>query len=182
VAVQHKLTTKEFLEFCERPENSGRIFELIEGEVVEKMPSFVPSEIGVTIGYYIKGYVLEHPIGYVAGADGGYLMPNGDVYNPDVGYISKEHLPEKPARAAPVPPDMAVEVKTPTDDKRTMRRKADKSLEAGTRLIWLVFPDEHIVEVYLPDQDVQTVEIEGTLDGSDVLPGFKLAVKDIFAR
>jgi Uma2 family endonuclease len=179
VVVQHKLTTKEFLAFCERPENSGRIFELIEGEV-EKMPSFTPSQLAARILTFIGMYLLQQRIGYVTGADGGYIMPNGDVLNPDVGYISKERLPEKPAREAPVPPDLAVEVKTPTYFRRAMWRKAEKYLEAGTRLVWLVFPDERAVEVYIPDQDVQTLGLDEVLDADDILPGFKLAVKDIF--
>jgi Uma2 family endonuclease len=75
---------------------------------------------------------------------------------------------------------MAVEVKSPTDSKREMRRKAEKYLAYGTRLVWLVFPDEQTVEVYVPDEDVKMVGIEGILDGVNVLPGFALAVKDIF--
>jgi Uma2 family endonuclease len=45
----------------------------------------------------------------------------------------------------------------------------------------LVFPVEQLVEVYVPDKDVELVGIDGTLDGSDVLPGFTLKVSDIFA-
>jgi len=180
VAVQDKLTIEEFLAFCDRPENAGRIFELIDGEAVEKMPSFTPSEIGSTINHYIKTYVLANPIGYVTGEAGGYIMPDGQVFIPDVGYISKERLPQRPAREAPVPPDFAVEVKSPTDYKRAMRRKAENYLAADTRLVWLVFPDEHTVEVYVLGNDVLTVGLEGMLDGGDVLPGFTLAVKDIF--
>ena len=45
----HKLTYEEYQAFCDRPENAGRIFDLIDGEVVEKMPSFKPSSIALTI-------------------------------------------------------------------------------------------------------------------------------------
>jgi Uma2 family endonuclease len=48
-------------------------------------------------------------------------------------------------------------------------------------LVWLVFPEEQAVEVYVPDKDVQTFGINDSLDGGDVLPDFQLAVKDIFA-
>jgi hypothetical protein len=62
-----------------------------------------------------------------------------------------------PEREAPVPPDFAVEVKSPTDSKRELRRKAEKYMTYGTRLVWLVFPDEQVIEVYLADQDVRTL-------------------------
>lgn len=142
-----RLTTAEFLAYCDLPENADRILEFIDGEIVEKMPSFAPSEIEATIIFYLKRYTMEHRSGHITTADGGYLMPNGNVFIPDVAYISKERLPERPPREAPVPPDLAFEVKSPTDYKRKMRSKADKYIEAGTRLDWLVFPNEQIVEV-----------------------------------
>jgi Uma2 family endonuclease len=75
---------------------------------------------------------------------------------------------------------MAVEVKSPTDSKRAMRRKAEKYLAAGTRLVWLVFPDEQNVEVYVADEDVETVGVDGVLDGKNILPTFRLTVRDLF--
>jgi len=176
-----KLTYEEYQAFCDRPENASRIFELIDGEVVEKMPSFKPSRIGSRINGFIFIYLTQKETGYLTGADGGYKMPNGDVFNSDVGYISKERLPEEPAREVPVPPDLAVEVKSPTDRKRAMRTKAEKYIAGGTKLVWLVFPEEQLIEVYTPDEDVLPVGVDGALDGGTVLPGFTLKVSDIFA-
>jgi Uma2 family endonuclease len=157
-----------------------RIFELIDGEIVEKMPSYEPSHIAGWILTFINMYLLQQELGYTTTVDGGYRMPNGDVLIPDVGYISKARMPEHTLREVPVPPDFAIEVKSPTDRKREMRRKAEKYLEYGTRLVWLVFPEEQQVEVYsLLEEDVITVGMDGVLDGKDVLPGFTLAVKDI---
>ena len=174
-------TVDEFQEIESLPENAERILELIDGEIVEKMPSFTPSRIASRIGRFIGNFADERNIGYVTGEAGGYLMAEGNVFNPDVGYISKARLPEEPEREVPIPPDMAVEVKSPTDSKRAMRRKAEKYLASGTRLVWLVFPDEQAVEIYTPDSDVQLFGIEDVLNGGDVLPGFTLKVSDIFA-
>lgn len=173
-------TLDEYHSILDMPENRDRILELIDGELVEKMPSFTPSRIAMNISFFFKLYLREHPLGYVTGADGGYIMPNGNVLIPDVGYISKVRLPEEPEREAPVPPDLAVEVKSPTDSKRAMRRKAERYLELGTRIVWLVFPDEQQVEVYLSNEDVKTVGVDGTLEGGEVLPGFTLSVRELF--
>jgi Uma2 family endonuclease len=101
---------------------------------------------------------------------------------PDVGYISRARMPETPRREVLVAPDLAVEVKSPTDSKRKMRIKAEDYLAYGTKLVWLVFRDEQLVEVYSPDQeDVIIVGIDGVVDGGDVLPGFTLPVARIFA-
>lgn len=126
-------------------------------------------------------YLLKNNIGYVTGEAGGYIMDAENVLIPDVGYISKERLPETPEREAPVPPDLAVEVKSPTDRIRNMRNKAEAYLTFGTRMVWLVFPEDQTIEVYLPDEDVKTLTVEDTLEGGEVLPGFTLPIHDIFA-
>ncbi|MEP7292332.1 MAG: Uma2 family endonuclease [Chloroflexota bacterium] len=182
MAVEKQLyTLAEYQTISEMPENQNRILELIDGEIVEKMPSFTPSRIAMDIVFFFKLYLRDHDIGYVTGEAGGYTMSDGNVFNPDVGYISKLRLPDVPSRESPVPPDLAVEVKSPTDKKRAIRRKAERYLELGTRMVWLVFPDEQIVEVYVQgDEDVQTLTIDGILDGSDLLPGFTLPVRELF--
>lgn len=174
------LTLEDYHAICDLPENEGRILELIDGEIVEKMASFEPSQIASRINGFAFIFLLSHPIGYLTGEAGGYVMAPGHVYNPDVGFISKARLPDKPEREAPIPPDFAVEVKSPSDRKRAMRRKAERYLEFGTKLVWLVFPEEQLVEVYMPDQDVMVVGIDGVLDGGTILPGFSLAVRQIF--
>src|SRR5579859_6434191 len=62
----------------------------------------------------------------------------------------------------------------------------DAYLMAGGRLVWAVYPDDKVVEVYRLAQEgtslnVQTFGIEESLDGGDVLPGFTLTLKDLFA-
>jgi Uma2 family endonuclease len=170
----------EFHAFCELPENRDKLFELIDGERVQKMASFKPSQIAMRIGYYFNASVIPSGIGYITGADGSYILSEKDEFMPDVAYISKQRLPHPPEREVLGAPDLAVEVKSPSDSKRQMRLKAEAYLRFGTQLVWLVFADEKVIEVYVPEQDVMVFTIEDTLDGGAVLPGFKLAVKDIF--
>jgi Uma2 family endonuclease len=177
---QKKLNYADYQKFISQPENAGKIYELIDGELVEKMGSFEPARIAINIAYYIRGFLFQHEIGYVTGADGGYIFSDDNVLIPDVAYISKERLPAQPEREVPIPPDLAIEIKSPTDRKRDMRKKAEKYLAHGTKMVWLVFPDEQQVEVYMQDEDVKTFGIDDTLDGRDVLPGFTLVVRDMF--
>ncbi len=80
------------------------------------------------------------------------------------------------------PPDLAVEIVSPFDSPRQIRRKAALYLRAGTRLVWVVYPDERFVDVYRPDGTVATLEGEDTLDGGEALPGFRVTVGEVFAR
>ncbi|MBC8099767.1 MAG: Uma2 family endonuclease [Armatimonadetes bacterium] len=181
--IQHhakQMTVEAFWDWCDLPENADRLFELYDGEIIEKTPSFEPSEIAITIGAFIKFYLLQNPIGRLSGADGTYKMSDTRSYIPDVAYISKARMPDTPKRGVLVPPDLAVEVMSPTDSKRQLRLKAERYIELGTQLVWLVFPDTQQVEVYHDANDVLTVGIAGLLEGYAVLPGFTLAVSAIF--
>lgn len=89
-------------------------------------------------------------------------------------------MPERPPREAPVPPDLAVEVRSPTDRVRTLRVKAERYLELGTALVWLVFPEDQTVEVYTADSDVQVFRVGDVLTGGALLPGFTLPVQAVF--
>jgi Uma2 family endonuclease len=176
------ITLDDFHAFSERPENRDRHFELIDGEIVEKMASFEPSEMALEIGRHFKNWLDDNPIGRVTGADGSYILSPEHEFMPDVGYISKARMPNKPACEVPMAPDLAVEVKSPTDSIRAMREKAAVYLAHGTRMVWLVFPETQRVEIYTPDGEIIEVGIDGTLTGGDVLPGFTLAVRKLFAQ
>jgi Uma2 family endonuclease len=176
-----RLTQADYRSFIDQPENADRIFELMDGEIVEKMPSFTPSKLSMRIGRFIGNYLDTQLLGYVTGEAGGYILSEQHTFNPDVGYISKARLPEIPEREVEGAPDLAVEVMSPTDRKRKMRNKAEIYLLYGTKIVWLVFPDTQMVEVYTPDADVVEKGVDDTLDGGEVLPGFTLTVRSIFA-
>jgi Uma2 family endonuclease len=187
VVQEKRYTVAEFASITNAPENAGRLLELIDGEILEKMPtSFLPSYIALRIAYFILAYLMQNDIGYVTGADGSYVMDDENEFIPDVGYISKERLPQIPSGKTPIPPDLAVEVVSPTDSIKDVQRKARKYLRLGTSMVWIVYPEDQTVDVCLADPEtpegmrVREVGIESVLDGGDLLPGFKLAVKDIF--
>jgi Uma2 family endonuclease len=169
-----------FRAFVSLPEHRERLFELIDGEIVEKMGSFTPSRIAAWIATFINIYLMQNPIGYVTGADGTYLVSDAHALMPDVGFISKARLPQTPEREVQGAPDLAVEIRSPNDSKRELRRKAELYMRFGTKMVWLVFPETRQVEVYLPDQDVRELGIDDTLDGGDILPGFALPIRQLF--
>jgi Uma2 family endonuclease len=127
----------------------------------------------------IGGYVKQHQLGYVTSADGGYMI-SGERYIPDVAFISKARQPE-PSHDAynPKPPDLAVEVLSPTDDPFDVRTKVVNYLRAGTT-VWVVDPEKKRVEVYKPDETPIAVGLAGSLADEDILPGFTLAIEEIF--
>jgi Uma2 family endonuclease len=180
MATQIKRTTlAEFDKFIHLPENTDKSFEFVGGEISEMVSNSFSSKIGARISGFIFMYLQQNDIGHLTGADGGYIIGNGR-YIPDVTYVSYEKQPESCHEAYnPNVPDLVVEVVSPTDSERQLSIKISDYLTVGT-VVWVVRPDVKEVDIFAPGQAAKSVDLTGKLDGGDILPGFVLAIKDIF--
>ncbi len=177
--VIQKVSSEQFDEFVMLPENRDRLFEFIGGEIVEVVSNGKSSRMGMKVGTRINLFVEQHDLGYVTGADGGYIV-SGEKYIPDAAFVSKQRQPEPSNEAYnPIAPDLAVEVLSPSNDDSEMRIKIVNYVRAGTT-VWVFDPDKKHVEVYSPHHSPRVVGLDEMLDGGDVLPGFTLAVREIF--
>jgi Uma2 family endonuclease len=77
-------------------------------------------------------------------------------------------------------PDLVVEVVSPNDFASEVDNKVEEYLQAGVRLIWVVYPQSKHVLVYRSGSVVQRLGVEDELSGEDVLPDFRLAISAIF--
>jgi Uma2 family endonuclease len=177
------VTLDQFETYIALPENADRRFELIHGEIVEKMPTFKHGMYALNIASPIKIYFASNPIGKIS-VEARHRPPN-TISNendrlPDVSVVCDltREIPDK--GAVLFMPDLAVEIKSPDDSIRAMREKARFYLANGCRLVWLVISEKRIIEVYTPDDEYFLIEGD-MLSGGDVLPGFELAVTDVFA-
>lgn len=180
---KHKLVPiEEFEAFIALPENAERRFELIHGEIIEKVPTEEHSLIVGNLYFVLRTFVDERGLGRVA-FEVRRKMPD-DRHNarlPDVEFTSKERLlPVVKKGAVPQMPDLAVEVKSPDDKLPKLREKAAYYLANGTRLVWLVYPEKRLVIVLTADSEDILTESD-TLTGGEVIPGFEVPVSRIFA-
>ncbi len=176
-----RVDASEFERFATLPENADRLLELIGGEIVEVVSNGVSSALGSRLNILIGGFVLQKRLGFTTGADGGYAI-GSERYIPDCAFVSKakQTVPSSAAYNS-IPPDLAVEVLSPSNTPDEMAIKVDNYLRAGV-IVWVVNPDPQRVTVHQPDAAPKTYGIDGTLDGGTVLPGFTLPVSDIFAN
>lgn len=161
-----------------------KLCELVDGVLVEKA-------MGTKEGYYagvllhlIWSFLDKHSLGIVLGADGMLRLLPGLVRIPDVSFISWERLggDELPDDAiASLVPDLAVEVVSKGNTKEEIDRKLTEYFETGVRLAWVVYPKTRTVKVYTAVDEVRTHRESESLDGGEVLPGFKLPLAKLFA-
>jgi Uma2 family endonuclease len=179
MVVQERLMTVE--EFWQQ--YAGQPCELIRGEVVEVAPTvFLHGAVTSRVAALLRAFVDAHELGEMLGAETGFWLAPDTLRGPDCAFIRKEKVRSitEPDKYLPFAPDLAVEVVSPGDDASDIRDKVDLYRAAGTRLIWVIYPQLHKVDVYLPDGTAREISAEATLDGSDVLPGLQIAVNDLF--
>lgn len=171
-------TADEFFEIAQSPENEDRRLELENGMIVEMPPSRpVNTIVAWNISRIVGNYVVEHNLGYMSGADGGYKLSEDKVRQPDAAFVSRERYESIPDEFEGGP-DLAIEVVSPREDPLI---KATEYLNAGTKLVWAIYPEQqqvHVLTTTAPRWVILTTD--DTLTGGDVLPGFQVAVKDIF--
>ena len=169
------------------PANEGRYFYLIDGELHEDpMPNRTHGDIAALLAYYMLHYVLPRMLGTV-NVEVGYHPTDADdtVLLPDVAYVSHARLEgSSPDSYVPAMPDLAVEIKSPSNSMAQLRRKARTYLQHGTTLVWLVLPAQSAIEEWEMDDEGQVqqrlIGRDDKLDGGVALPGFALELSLLF--
>lgn len=173
------MTVNEFDQWVMLPENVGKDYEYIGGRIVEVTSNGLSSEVAYAIGSEIRNFVRKRKLGRITGADGGFHI-GGERYIPDVAFISAARQPKASLKGYnPNPPDLAVEVLSPSNSDEEIRIKVTNYLSVGT-VAWVLNPFRPRVEVYIPGQPVRILGMEDTLEGGTVLPGFSIPVRELF--
>jgi Uma2 family endonuclease len=177
MALETKLVTAEELF---RMPDQGRS-ELVEGELRTMTPASaqhgrIASRLAVSLGAYID----QHDLGVTLAAETGFIIRrNPDtVRAPDVAFVRQERW-NSPEGYFPGPPDLAIEVISPNDRYSEVKSKVADWLQAGTPLAIVVDPEQQSAEMFTSTSTV-SVDIDGSLDGGAVVPGWTLPLRDLF--
>ncbi|MEO6809469.1 MAG: Uma2 family endonuclease [Isosphaeraceae bacterium] len=176
-----RYTPEDLLMITDRP-----MPELIDGQLLERplmgqKSDAIAAAVLLTIGLFIR----EHRLGLVNGAQGSYqIFPHDPkkVRIPDVSFTRQDRLPTRgPAEGhSRTVPDLVVEVISPHDIAADLEEKVEDFLSAGVPLIWVLNPETRTVQVHRGDGSGSRLRPGDTLDGEDVLPGFRCEVSALF--
>lgn len=158
--------------------------ELVEGELREMSPAGERhADAAQNINRSLDAHVFSRRLGKVRPEYGYVLESDPDtVRAPDVSFVRANRL----SAGGPAPgyyrgvPDLAVEVVSPHDRYSEVRAKVREYLAAGTPMVLVVDPENRTVSVYRPGRDPLELHEADVIDGEDVVPGWKLPVRDIF--
>ena len=181
--VSNKLMTAD--ELLALPKGDGRRLELIRGVLVEKMPTGDPHGESVTLtGYALTHYARSNRHRVVRNGDPGYWLERDPdtVRAPDVAWFSPGRLTRGRRGYHEIVPDLAIEIKSPSNSWPEMAAKARMWLSYGSQQVWVADPPTATVTIYRLDVTPVTLGEEDVLDGGELLPGFSAPVRRLFRR
>lgn len=162
-----------------------KLYELIEGTLVEKAMGHVESIVAAELIRLLGNFISQHRLGYCTGADDLIELMPKLVRGPDVSFTSWTERPEGTAdldAISKVVPALTVEVLSKSNTRGEIAKKLKEYFFAGVRLVWVIDPRKRTAAAYTAPDAATAVPTDGTLDGGDVLPGFALPLAELFTN
>jgi Uma2 family endonuclease len=134
------------------PEDRSRLYEIVDGELfVSPPPVFRHQQVAASISRVLLNLALEHALGEVVQSPIGVRLGDDTVVEPDVLFVAAErrHIID-PDGAIWGPPDLVVEILSPSNRAHDRTRKRTRYLAAGVPEVWIVDAHERTVEVWRP--------------------------------
>ena len=161
----------------------GQPYELINGKVMNVSPTgYLHGSIARRVAAILGVHVDSKHLGDVVGAETGFVLSENTMRGADAAFIGREKLAQltEPEKYLPFAPDIAVEVVSPSDTASEIKEKVSLYLQAGTPLVWVIYPSDQSVVVHQSDNTSRTLTESDTIDGGDVLPDFSVQVSAFF--
>jgi Uma2 family endonuclease len=159
--------------------------ELRRGEVIHLSPTgFEHGRLMTQLARLLGNFVAERALGEVLTGDAGFILSRSPdtVRAPDVAFVQKARLPGAGLQQFfPGPPDLAVEVVSPSDRWVDVEEKIQEYLLAGTREVWVVSPRDRSIRLWAgPAPGAPRLFTREQTLTSDLLAGFSLPLSSLF--
>jgi Uma2 family endonuclease len=160
----------------------GNKYEVVDGELRMSPAGLRHERIVARLIGLLAPFVKERRLGDVLGSNVLYIHPSGTKRAPYDRIGAAGRLERYQHAVFPeLAPDLAVEVMSPGDSPRQVLDRVGEYLQAGVRLVWVIEPEGRTASVYRTLTDVRTVDENGSLEATDVLPGFRCALSELLA-
>ncbi len=183
IATEKTIWTDEA--FMALPDDGDR-YEVVNGELIKMGNSGMEhGNLGTFLGGALEFYVRPRKLGATFDSSTAFKMKSGNKRSPDISFAAKERLKglkKLPKGFFDGAPDLAIEVLSPSNTFEEIHGKLVEYFESGCRLAWVINPDEESVLVYRKPQPEKLLKITDSLDGEEIVPGFSLAIAELFTE
>jgi Uma2 family endonuclease len=166
-------------------DTEGRLYELVDGTLVEKAMGWPESFLAGILVQWINNYLDVHRIGVATGPDGMTRLFGDTVRGPDVAFVAWARLRGGRIPTEPVPdlvPNFVIEVLSKGNTYAEMSRKRREFFHAGVELLWMVDHRARTITVFRSPQDAAVLTDGQIADGGTVLPGLQVNIAELFNR
>jgi Uma2 family endonuclease len=163
---QSKATRWTYPEFARLPSEGSTRYEVIAGElVVTPGPSPRHQEIAMRLSARLHDFVDGHGLGAVyPGPIDVLFAEEGDYVEPDIVFVRQDHRRYLTDRGIEGPPDLIVEILSPSTAARDRGIKLGRYRHFGVPEYWVVDPDARAIEVWRLAEGAVEPEIFGSED------------------
>jgi Uma2 family endonuclease len=157
-----------------------------EGEVVTVMSAagWASGARNSIITGQLAAWARATGLGRATGSSALYRLRGGVRRAPDAAWISFERLASVPAEqrqgVLPIPPNFAVELRSPADSLDERKDTMQAYIHAGVQLAWLIDPSTRTVDEYRPGSLPREYPQPHTMNADPVLPGFVLDLVEVW--
>lgn len=161
--------------------------ELVRGEIIEMpLAGAQHGKVAMNAAFALESWARSSDDFDVIVNDPGVVTERGPdtVRGPDVCVIRRSRLAgdQLPKGFFTVPPDLVVEVRSPSDRWKDLIGKAGEYLECGVLEVWVIDPDSRRVHIYRSNDEPDVLSLTDSIQSEIVLPGFSCKVCDFFRR
>jgi len=156
-----------------------------EGELIIVAPT-LPYTGGqnADLIYFLTAWARNDGTGKVFDSNSLFTFPNGAKRAPDAAWVKKERWEAiseiEKKKFSRLVPDFVIELRSGSDDLKTLKEKMAEYIGNGVRLGWLIDPSKKRVHIYRATGEVEVLNNPEVVSGEDVLKGFELSVREIW--
>jgi Uma2 family endonuclease len=166
------------------PPDSDSLYEVIDGQRVEKPVGAYEISLANILQQFLGPFATQHNLGRVV-IEMPFDFPSLNRQRlPDVAFVSYQRWPRTRrvprSEAWEVVPDLAVEVVSPSNKAEDVIAKMHEYFRVGVRCVWIVWPTTEQVYRYTSPTEVRIFSRSETIDGGDIVPGFRLPLTQLF--
>ncbi len=180
---RHPWTYEEYARLPQPSEARGTRFEVIDGELYETPgPSRRHQGIVADLVTLLNVFVRSNSLGRVLVSPFDVLFAEGDYVEPDILFVRSDREDILTERGAEGPPDLLVEVLSPSTAARDLGIKLDRYRLFGVAEYWVIDPDERTVLVWRLAEGVSEPLVLGLADTLRWQPVAGVPVLEISVR
>jgi Uma2 family endonuclease len=173
------MSEQEFFDFCQQ--NDLWRIERDENKQIIIMPptNANTGNQNLELSFQLELWNRKNKTGISFDSSTGFTLPDGSVRSPDASWLAIEkwnQLSNKEKNQfAHICPDFVIELKSNSDNLKSLTSKMGKWIKNGCSLALLINPEDKTVSIYRKDGTIDKVTgFDKTISGEDVLPGFEL--------